>query len=47
MDLYIPLNSYMTGMVIKIVEEMDKLPASNKQAYKRLFLEVCNRQEAF
>ena len=32
--------SYMVGMISKISEEMAKIPVSNKQAYRTLFMQV-------
>ena len=36
----LPVHSYMVGMVNKISEDMNKIPAANKQAYRILFMEV-------
>eukprot|EP01032_Pedospumella_encystans_P026285 gene26285-29691_t len=33
--------NYMVGMVTKIVEAMEKIPLSNKQAYRTLFMQNC------
>lgn len=33
-------SSYMVGMVTKISDEMVKIPLSNKQAYRTLFMQV-------
>lgn len=33
--------NYQTGMIVKIKEEIDKLPLDNKQAYRRSFMQQC------